>query len=101
MTMRFAILAGTALLGSCATVVPAEVDLLIANGTVYPGGAAPFTGDVAIRGERIVAVGPDVKVRAARTIDATGMIVAPGFIDPHTHMMDWLTDADAKKRLVE
>lgn len=99
--MRFAILAGTALLGSCATVSPSEVDLLIENGTVYPGGGASFTGDVAIRGDRIVAVGPELQVRAARTIDASGMIVAPGFIDPHTHMTDWVASADAQRRLVE
>ncbi|ROT97035.1 D-aminoacylase [Altererythrobacter sp. FM1] len=91
------------LLASCATpgVVPAEADLLIQGGTVYPGGAEPFTGDVAIKGDRIVAVGPQLHIAAARTINASGMIVAPGFIDPHTHMEGWITADDASRRLVE
>lgn len=90
-------------LASCATpqVAPAEVDLLIRGGTVYPGGGEPFAGDIAVRGDRIVAVGPRLAVRAARTIEAAGMIVAPGFIDPHTHMGEALTANDARERLVE
>lgn len=91
----------TALTASCATVAPADVDLLIAGGTIYPGDGEPFTGDIAVRGERIVAVGPSLRVRAARTIDASGLIVTPGFIDPHTHMGGWLASDDARKRLVE
>ncbi len=91
------------LLASCATpsVVPAKADLLIRGGTVYPGGGEPFTGDVAIRGDRVIAVGPRLAVDAARTIEAQGLIVAPGFIDPHTHMTEWLTAHDARRRLVE
>jgi N-acyl-D-amino-acid deacylase len=98
--IRFAIPMTGLLLASCATVSPAGADLLIAGGTVYPGGGEPFIGDVAITGDRIVAVGPHLAVRAARTIDASHLIVAPGFIDPHTHMTEWLTDADAQRRLV-
>ncbi|MFD1612276.1 amidohydrolase family protein [Sphingomonas tabacisoli] len=80
---------------------PAQrVDLLIRGGTVYPGTDAPFTGDVAVAGNRIVAVGPHLTLRAARVIDAKGMIVAPGFIDPHTHVEDQLASKDAQARLV-
>ena len=91
------------LLAGCATAPtpPIEADLLIRGGTVYPGGAEPFVGDVAVRGERILAVGPHLAVSARRTIDAAGLIVAPGFIDPHAHMEGWLTAPDARKRLVE
>ena len=91
----------TALLSSCTTLTPVEADLLIAGGTIYPGNGDPFVGDVAIRGERIVAVGPALRVAASRTIDARGMIVSPGFIDPHTHMDTWLTSEDPRRRLVE
>jgi N-acyl-D-amino-acid deacylase len=101
MTRRLAAMLA-ALLGSCATpaTLPAHADLLIRGGTIYPGGGAPFVGDVAIEGDRIVAVGPHLAVAADRTVDATGMIVAPGFIDPHSHMEGWLTADDAQRRLV-
>ena len=56
-------------------------DILIRNGTVIDGTGAPGKkADVGIRDGKIVAPGP-----AKRTIDASGLIVAPGFIDPHTH----------------
>ncbi len=97
-----ALLAAT-LVGACATPssAPLQADLLIRGGTIYPGGAEPFTGDVVVRGDRIVAVGKNLEVAATRTIDARGMIVAPGFIDPHTHIEGWLTADDAERRLVE
>ncbi|MGA7420097.1 MAG: amidohydrolase family protein [Acidimicrobiales bacterium] len=47
-------------------------------------GAPPRKADVGIRGDRIVAIGP-VDEPATETIDATGLIVTPGFVDPHTH----------------
>jgi N-acyl-D-amino-acid deacylase len=100
--MKIGLLLGVALLALGAAPSPAQeqVDLLIRGGTVYPGGGAPFTGDVAVRGDRIVAVGPHLAVRAARTVDARGMIVAPGFIDPHTHMGDDLASDDPAVRLI-
>ncbi len=79
---------------------PEPVDLLIRGGTVFTGSDAPFVGDVAIRGDRVVAVGRR-PVTARRTIDARGLIVAPGFIDPHTHVEAMLADPDPRRRLVE
>lgn len=82
-----------------ATPRPLPADLLIRGGTIYTG-TAVFVGDVAIAGDRIVAIGPHLSVAAARTIDARGMIVAPGFIDPHTHMGSDLMSDDARARLI-
>ena len=60
-------------------------DLLIRAGTIVDGSGAPaFTGDVAIDGGRITAVGR-VTGTAHRTLDADGLLVAPGFVDVHTH----------------
>ena len=90
-----------ALCSGCATsTAPDEVDLLIAGGTVYTGSAAPFFGDVAVKGDRIFAVGQRLRVRAVRTIDARGMIVVPGFIDPHTHAGEQLASGDPEERLI-
>ena len=66
-----------------------ECDLVLRGGRIVDGSGNPwFVGDVAIRGERIVAMGR-VSVRGKREIDATGLVVAPGFIDMHSHS-DWL-----------
>lgn len=60
-------------------------DVLIKNGTVVDGtGAAPVRADVAIAGGKIAAIGK-ITDGAKRTIDASDLIVSPGFIDPHTH----------------
>src|SRR5262245_26001260 len=60
-------------------------DLVIRRGTLVDGtGAAPRDGDVAIDGDRITAVGKDVGP-AKREIDARGHVVAPGWVDIHTH----------------
>src|SRR5262249_12513682 len=60
-------------------------DVIIRNGKVVDGTGNPwYAGDVAIRGKRIAAVGK-VASEGKRTIDAKGLIVAPGFIDIHSH----------------
>jgi N-acyl-D-aspartate/D-glutamate deacylase len=73
-------------------------DILIRGGTVHDGtGSAGRRADVAIRGDRIAFIGDATnRVRARDTLDATGMVVAPGGIDPHAHVSGDLSDsADA------
>ena len=64
---------------------PAQYDLVIAGGHVVDGTGNPwFAGDIGIRGDRIVRVAPAgslANAKAVRRIDATGLVVAPGFID--------------------
>jgi N-acyl-D-aspartate/D-glutamate deacylase len=95
---RMMLLLAVAMLGGAAP--PDRVDLIIRGGTIYTGSEAPFVGDVAVSGDRIHAVGQRLPHQASREIDAGGMIVAPGFIDPHTHLGAQLTGEDAQERLI-
>jgi N-acyl-D-aspartate/D-glutamate deacylase len=83
-----------------ASAAPEPADVVIRGGTLHDGSAgAPYVGDVAIKGDRIVYVGTGAPMTAARTIDASGMIVTPGFIDPHTHADGFLRAPDAATRV--
>jgi N-acyl-D-aspartate/D-glutamate deacylase len=78
-----------------------SVDILIKGGTVYDGSGKPGrVADVGIRGDRVVFVGDAAKaqVKAGKTIDAKGLIVAPGFIDPHTHSMEGVDRFNDERR---
>ncbi len=69
---------------------PADFDVIIRGGTVYDGtGAAPRQADVAIRGDRIAAIGDLNTARARTIVDAKGLAVAPGFIN----MLSWSTES--------
>jgi len=70
-------------------IVADSYDLLITGGEVYDGlGGEPYLADVAIAGDRIAAIGRDLGT-AERTIDATGLAVAPGFVN----MLSWATES--------
>jgi N-acyl-D-aspartate/D-glutamate deacylase len=77
-------------------------DVLIQGGTVYSGAVSPpSTGDVVIVGDKIVYVGPDGAKRYSprEIVHAKGKIVAPGFIDAHSHPETYLRSDDATQRL--
>lgn len=77
-----------ALLLSCSQ--GSKVDVVIQNGTLYDGtGSLPFIGTVAIKGDKIVYVGPPKFFRADQTINATDKAVSPGFIN----MLSWGVDS--------
>jgi N-acyl-D-aspartate/D-glutamate deacylase len=94
--------AGSILSGCTAPSPPAPpLDLLIAGGEMLDGTGAPGRrADVGIRGDRIAFIGDAraTRIRATRTVDAAGLLVAPGFIDPHTHSADDLASDDRGRR---
>jgi N-acyl-D-amino-acid deacylase len=73
--------------------VTASVDLVLAGGTVIDGttDAVPSVADVGVRGDTIAAIGDLAASVAGRRVDCRGLVVAPGFIDPHTHVEIALT----------
>jgi N-acyl-D-aspartate/D-glutamate deacylase len=74
-----------AALGACSGAMPAY-DLLILDGTIVDGSGAPaYEADIAIVGKKIVNIGELDGAEAALLIDASGLIVSPGFIDLHNH----------------
>src|SRR5207244_3607392 len=79
---------------------PPTYDLVIRHGRLLDGTGNPwYYADVAIRGDRVVAVGDLKSATAARTIDATGLYVAPGFIDVHSHAGPGLATAQLSAAL--
>ena len=93
---RLSALLALLVVAGCATSPPgskpagAGFDLVIRGGTVYDGsGDEPVRADVGIRGDRIAAIGDLARAKAARTVDATGMAVAPGFVN----VLSWAPDS--------
>ncbi len=86
----FVFLVATSLTRAQATAATPDFDCLIKGGTVYDGtGGAPRRADVAIRGDRIVGVGDFATAKAKQTVDASGLAVAPGFIN----MLSWSNES--------
>ncbi len=90
-----------AVLFQSGSALSADFDLIVANGRIVDGTGNPwFVADLAIKGGRIAEIGKlDVK-RAARVIDAKGLIVAPGFIDVHTHIEGGIENFPAAENFV-
>jgi len=103
-THRAPVLVGIALtlLTGCNGTQPVSVDLLVRGGTLIDGtGASSRLADVAVKDGRIHAIGTDLDVRATREIDATDRVVAPGFVDLHSHAdLILLADRETQERLL-
>lgn len=85
------------LLLPCIASAQQPLDLLLRNGRVIDGsGSVPRTADIGIRGDRIVLIGDSSKFKSAKTIDVHGLVISPGFIDPHAHVLADLS-SPAKK----
>jgi len=90
MKIRAALAVAIAGLFASSAAPPPAYSVLIRGGTIYDGsGGAPYVGDVAVRGDKIVYVGPHAPGRGARTVDATGKAVSPGFVN----MLSWATES--------
>src|SRR5437588_5290069 len=79
-----------ALTASCLALLladaPVEADVVLRGGTLIDGTGKPgVVGDLALKGDRIVAVGKFTAAGSPKVIDCAGLVVAPGFIDLHTH----------------
>jgi N-acyl-D-amino-acid deacylase len=86
-----ALLAALVALAACSTTP--EYDIVIRHGTLYDGtGAAGTVGDLAIQGDRIAAVGKLGRAQGRQEIDATGLAVAPGFINMLSHSEESLIE---------
>ncbi|MFA6562934.1 MAG: D-aminoacylase [Verrucomicrobiia bacterium] len=89
----------TTLLIATLAVAAADYDFILRNGRIVDGSGKPaVVGDVAIKGGRIAAVGRISGIGASE-LDARGKVVAPGFIDVHTHSEDILKHRDAENFL--
>ncbi len=95
MARRISLIVSAAVFATACAHAPAvqqapAYDVLIRGGTIYDGGGgAAYTGDVAIKGDRIVYVGPAASAASAAYVDARGLAVAPGFIN----MLSWATES--------
>jgi N-acyl-D-amino-acid deacylase len=80
---------------------PAAYDLLIRGARIVDGTGSPwYRGDVAVQGDSIARVAPSIDGPARRTIDGNGLVVAPGFIDIHTHARRGIFDVPTAENYV-
>ena len=78
-----------------------ECDFLIHRGTICDGNnTAPFIGDIAIKGDKILKVDKTIATKGAKIIDARGKIVAPGFIDIHTHTENYIANGGTAEMIL-
>src|SRR5215471_11455702 len=76
-------------------------DLILRNGRIVDGSGNPwYRSDIAIRGDTIVRIAPSITESAARVIDVGGQVIAPGFIDIHSHARDGIFEVPAAENYI-
>ncbi len=76
-------------------------DLILRNGRIVDGSGSPwYRADIAVRGDTIVRIAPAITEPAARAIDVAGQVIAPGFIDIHSHARDGIFDVPAAENYI-
>ena len=94
------LLAGCTLLVGCEAAPPTNLDLLILGGILVDGsGQESSHTNIGVQGDRITWIGED-GAQATDTLDATGLVVAPGFIDVHSHTCLLYTSPSPRDRSV-
>ena len=79
----------------------AQPDFLIVNARIVDGTGSPWWyGSVSVAGDSIAAIGPNVNRPAAQVVDAHGLVLAPGFIDTHSHALDGLEKQPAAENIL-
>ena len=69
-----------------------KYDVILLNGKIIDGSSTePYTGSVGIKNDKIVAIG-NLQGKARQVINATGLVISPGFIDMHTHAVRGIFD---------
>jgi N-acyl-D-amino-acid deacylase len=82
-------------LGACAT--PERFDIVLEGGTVVDGtGSAGVRADVGVRDGKVARIGDLSSAESAESLDVSGLVVAPGFIDVHSHTAEAIAEADKK-----
>src|SRR2546428_1529895 len=85
-SIALALVAGVALAAGALRAQTPAYDLIIRNGRIVDGTGSPwYRADLAIRGDTIARIAARIDAPATRVVDVAGKVVAPGFIDPHTH----------------